>query len=74
MEGIKSEEDLRPRDTIIDWVHLIQFGSIQYVAIWGDGEGGLTADDLGPELYRIAFKGDDHVGADYRYQDGDAPT
>ena len=72
MEGIKSEEDLRPRDTIIDWVHLIQFGSIQYVAIWGDGEGGLTADDLGPELYRIAFKGDDHVGADYRYQDGDA--
>ena len=31
----------------------------------------MTADDLGPELYRVAFRGDGYVGS-YRYQDGDA--
>ena len=72
MEGLKSDEDECPRNTVIDWIHLIQFGGVQYTAIWVDGEGPLTAEDLGPELYRIAFKGDGYVGAYYRYQDGDA--
>ena len=29
-------------------------------------------EDLGPELHRVAFRGDGYVGPFYRYQDGDA--
>ena len=79
LKGLKSDEDVRPRETVIDWVPLIQFGGIDYLARWRlagqatrEGDRDLTAEDLGPELYRIAFRGDGYVGADYRYQDGDS--
>ena len=79
LKGLKSDEDVRPRETVIDWVPLIQFGGIHYLARWRlagqatrEGDRDLTAEDLGPEFYRIAFRGDGYVGADYRYQDGDS--
>ena len=79
VEGLKSDEDVRPRETVIDWVPLVQFGGIHYLARWRlagqtarEGDRDLTLEDLGPELYRIAFRGDGYVGADYRYQDGDS--
>ena len=79
VEGLKSDEDVRPRETVIDWVPLAQFGGIHYLARWRlagqtarEGDRDLTLEDLGPELYRIAFRGDGYVGADYRYQDGDS--
>ena len=79
VEGLKSDEDVRPHEAVIDWVPLIQFGGIHYLARWRlPGEAtrevdrDLTVEDLGPELYRIAFKGDGYVGFGYRYQDGDA--
>ncbi len=78
-KGLKSDEDVRPRETVIDWVPLIQFGGIHYLARWRlagqatrEGDRDLTAEDLGPEFYRIAFRGDGYVGAAYRYQDGDS--
>ena len=80
MEGLKSDEHMRPREAVdIYWPHMIQFGGIHYLARWRlPGEAtrevdrDLTVEDLGPELYRIAFKGDGYVGIGYRYQDGDA--
>ena len=79
LKGLKSDEDVRPRETVIDWVPLIQFGGIHYLARWRlagqatrEGDRDLTAEDLGPEFYRIAFRGDGYVGAAYRYQDGDS--
>ena len=78
MEGLKSDEDVRPRETLAEWAHSVQFGGITYLAkgSWfgsmiANGERAMTADDLGPELYRVAFRGDGYVGS-YRYQDGDA--
>ena len=38
----------------------------------GQGERGLSAEALGPELHRVAFRGDGYASAFYRYQDGDA--
>jgi hypothetical protein len=32
----------------------------------------LTTEHLGPELFRVAFRGDGYAGSGYRYQDGDA--
>ena len=80
MEGLKSDEHMRPREAVdIYWPHMIQFGGIHYLARWRlPGEAtrevdrDLTVEDLWPELYRIAFKGDGYVGIGYRYQDGDA--
>ena len=79
MGGLKSDEDVRPRETVIDWVHSIRFGGIHYMARWRlagqtirEGDRDLTVEDLGPELYRIAFRGDGYVGIGYRYQNGDA--
>ena len=80
MEGLKSDEDIRPREAVdIYWPHMIQFGGIHYLArrrLPGQAirevDRDLTVEDLGPELYRIAFKGDGYVGINYRYQDGDA--
>ena len=34
LKGLKSDEDVRPRETVIDWVPLIQFGGIHYLARW----------------------------------------
>ena len=78
MEGLKSDEDVRPRETLAEWAHSVQFGGITYLAkgSWfgsmiANGERALTADDLGPELYRVAFRRVGYAGS-YRYQDGDA--
>ena len=78
MEGLKSDEDVRPRETLAEWAHSVQFGGITYLAkgSWfgsmiANGERALTADDLGPALYRVAFRRVGYVGS-YRCQDGDA--
>ena len=78
MEGLKSDEDVRPRETNAEWAHSVQFGGITYLAkgSWfgsmiANGERALTTDDLGPELYRVAFRRVGYAGS-YRYQDGDA--
>ena len=76
---LTNAEDARPQGHTISWVPLMQFGGIKYVRAWhfvGEairkGERGLTAEDLGPELYRVAFRGNGYAGPYYRYQDGDA--
>ena len=78
MEGLKCDEDVRPRETLAEWAHSVQFGGITYLAkgSWfgsmiANGERALTTDDLGPELYRVAFRRVGYAGS-YRYQDGDA--
>ena len=75
MEGLKSDEDVRPRETVAEWVHSV---GITYLAkgswfgpIMANGERAMTADDMGPELYRVAFRSVGYAGS-YRYQDGDA--
>ena len=78
VEGLKSDEDVRPRETLAEWAHSVQFGGITYLAkgswfgsIIANGERALTTDDLGPELYRVAFRRVGYAGS-YRYLDGDA--
>ena len=78
VEGLKNDEDVRPRETLAEWAHSVQFGGITYLAKGGwfgsmiaNGERALTTDDLGPELYRVAFRRVGYSGS-YRYQDGDA--
>ena len=78
MEVLQSGESLRPQQTAADWVHSIRFGGVTYLAYWmlagsraAEEERALTVEDLGPELYRVAFRRVG-VGASYRYQDGDA--
>ena len=79
MEVLQSDEDAKPRDMHILWIHSIRFGGIEYVARWRVIEPGtisilseLTEEHLGPEVYRVAFRRDGYVGLGYRYQDGDA--
>ncbi len=79
MEVLLSDEDSRPRENLIEWIPSVRFGGISYTARWrvvGPNtisiEGELTKEHLGPELYRIAFRGDGYVGINYRYQDGDS--
>ena len=79
VEVLQSGESLRPHQTAADWVHSIRFGGVTYLAYWmlagsraSEEERALTIEDLGPELYRVAFRGDGFVGFSYRYQDGDA--
>ena len=79
MEVLLSDEDSRPRENLIEWIPSVRFGGISYTARWrvvGSNtisiEGELTKEHLGPELYRIAFRGDGYVGINYRYQDGDS--
>ena len=77
--GLTSGEDLRPQAHTITWVPLFQFGGIKFVKLRNitepayvtDGRG-LSMDDLGPVLYRIAFRGNGYVGPGYNLQDGDA--
>ena len=78
MEVLQSGESLRPHQTAADWVPSIRFGGVTYLAYWmlagsraAEEERALTVEDLGPELYRVAFRRVG-VGASYRYQDGDA--
>ena len=77
VEGLQGDEDLRPRESAADWVHSVQFGGITYLAKGGlggpgitEGKRALTIDDLGPELYRVAFRIDGYGGS--FHQDGDA--
>ena len=79
MEGLNNGEDVRPRENTISWIHSLQFSGIFYKARWTvfrpesiSRENDLTEEDLGPDLYRIAFRGDGYVGLHYCYQDGDA--
>ena len=77
VEGLKGDGDLRPRQTAADWAHSIQFGGITYLAkgslggpIITEGERALTTEDLGSELYRVAFRIEGYSG--YPHLDGDA--
>ena len=79
MQCLTNGGDLSPRPHTIGWVPLMQFGGIQYVKKWhSTGEGNLRDDrdlaveDLGPELYRVAYRGSGYAGPYYRYQDGDS--
>ena len=79
MQRLTNGGDVSPRPHTIGWVPFAQFGSIRYVRTWhSTGEGNLrdepdlAAEDLGPELYRVAFRGSGYAGPYYRYQDGDA--
>ena len=75
-EGLTNGEDVRPREHTISWIPMMQFGGIHFVRLgWSaasQGERDLGVEDLGPELYRVAFRGDGYAGAFYKYQDGDA--
>ena len=78
-DGLTNGEDSRPKAHAIGWVPMMQFGGIEYVRPWhfvGEairkGERDLTAEDLGPELYWVAIRGDGYATSDYSYQDGDA--
>ena len=78
-KGLTKDEDLRPQAHTITWVPLFQFGGIKFVKLrnttgpaGGGDEPDLKMDDLGPVLYRIAFRGNGYAGPGYRLQDGDA--
>ena len=77
MGGLLSDKDARPRESAADWVHSVQFDGITYLAkaslggsINTEGERALAIEDLGPELYRVAFRIDGYGG--YAHRDGDA--
>ena len=79
MQRLTNGGDVSPRPHTISWVPLMQFGGIQYLREWHStgeeilpGERDLAAEDLGPELYRVAFRGNGYAGPYYLYQDGDA--
>ena len=77
IERLQSDEDARPHESAADWVHSVQFDGITYLAkeslggsIITEGERALAIEDLGPELYRVAFRIDGYGG--YAHRDGDA--
>ena len=79
MQRLTNGGDLSPRPHTILWVPLMQFGGIQYVRKWNSTREGnlpddrdLAVEDLGPELYRVAYRGSGYAGPFYRYQDGDS--
>ncbi len=79
MASLRSDEYARPWPSTVEWLHFIKFGDITYVAkgslagpVAIDGERVLTVEDLGAELYRVAFRLEGYVGSSYRSQDGDA--
>ena len=77
---LQSSTNARPRPFTITWVNFVRFGGVTYVAKGGltaaatlDGERVLTVEELGPEVYRVAFKLEGYIGSiRYRSQDGDA--
>ena len=79
LEGLTNGEDARPKGHAISWVPMVKFDDIHYVRRWylvgkltrADIDD-LTTEHLGPELFRVAFRGDGYAGSGYRYQDGDA--
>ena len=80
MEGLNNGEEVRPREHTISWIPMMQFAGIHFLRLgWnvagqGTREGARHPgmEDLGPELHRVAFRGDAYAGAFHRYQDGDA--
>ena len=78
-EVLTNGEDASPRAHTITWVPMVKFGGIRYKRRWNlvgkvtpEDYRDLTAENLGPELYRVAFRGDGYAASFYRYQDGDA--
>ncbi len=72
---LANDEDARPGHHTIGWVPMVKFGGVDYLRRWnvaGQDHRDITAEALGPELYRVAFRGDGYAGPYYRYQDGDA--
>ncbi len=68
--GIQSDDEHPPsRKEHILWIPSVKFGGITYLGIDGSV---LTADQLGHELYRVAFRVDGYVGSSCSNQDGDA--
>ena len=78
LEGLTNGKDARPQEHAISWIPMMQFGGIHFVRqgrnATGQGERDLSVEDLGPELHRVAFRGDGYAGAFYRYQDGAPPS
>ncbi len=79
LDGLSNDADVSPRPHTISWVPMVKFGGIHYQRQWSlvgkaahEEAQDLMAEDLGPELYRVAFRGDGYAGPWYRYQDGDA--
>ena len=79
LEGLTNGEDAKPQPHTISWVPMVKFDGIHYLRRWNQVGNitradidDLTTEHLGPELYRIAFRGDGDAGPWYRYQDGDA--
>lgn len=78
--GLRNGRDARPRPHTISWVPLVQFGGTRFVMEDNlpshvpprDGYRDLAAEDLGPELYRVAFRISGYTGAYYHAQDGDS--
>ena len=71
LEGLTNGEDARPQRHTISWIPMMQFGGIQFERL-GRNAADLGMEDLGPELHRVAFRGDRYADAFYRFQDGDA--
>ena len=68
--GIQSDGGhLSSRKERILWAPSVKFGGITYLGLDGSV---LTADQLGHELHRVAFRLDGYVGSSYSNQDGDA--
>ena len=79
VEGLANDADVSPQPHTISWVPMVKFGGVHYLRRWDlvgklahEEAQDLTAEDLGPEIYRVAFRGDGYAGPWYRYQDGDA--
>ena len=78
-EGLTSGKDARPKPHTILWVPLVQFGGTRYMTEGGlpshvarEGYRDLAVEDLGPELYRVAFRSGGYVDPFYDVQDGDS--
>ena len=72
-------QDARPVPHTISWVSMVQFGGTRYAQEWGlpshvtrEGYRDLAPEDMGPELYRVAFRSSGYVGPFYKAQDGDS--
>ena len=79
LEGLTNGEDAKPQPHTISWVPMVKFDDIHYLRRWNQvgkftraDMSDLTREHLGPELFRVAFRGDGYAGPWYRYQDGDA--
>ena len=70
IRGIQSDDEHLPsQKEHIFWIPSVKFGGIQYLGLDGSV---LSADQLGHELYRVAFRVDGYVSSSYSNQDGDA--